>query len=61
MRTETKKKRGQSYTLPEKREKRRKKMTVDDNLIIIHSHAPHHLKEDMMAHPKRWRNIRFGH
>jgi len=55
MRTETKKtkKKGQSYTLPRRREKRRKKMVVDDNLTIIRSHAPHHVEEDKVAHPKK--------
>jgi hypothetical protein len=56
-----KKKKRQSYTLPGRREKRRKKMVVDDNLTLIRSHAPHYVEEDTVAHPKRWRNIRFGH
>ena len=55
--------REQSYTLSGRREKRneKKETIISNNPTTIHHHASHLVQEDMVAHQKDNRKVRFGH
>jgi len=58
------KQRGQLCILVVKREKRKKKhkqSITGGNPTIIRPHAPHHVEERMIAHPRRRWMTKFGH
>jgi len=58
------KQRGQLCTLVIKRKKRKKEcnqLITNNNPTIICLHTPHHVQEDMTAHPVKQRMTRFGH
>jgi hypothetical protein len=57
----TKKQREQSCILSGRRGKRKREKTTSNNLTTICRDAAHHVKENMVAQPKRRQKIRFGH
>ena len=45
----------------EKKERKKKKLIIGDNLTIISLHAPHHVEESTPAHLGRRQIARFDH
>jgi hypothetical protein len=47
--------------LKERKERGKNKSIVGYNPITIHRHVSYHVEEDMMAHPRKQRKVKFGH
>jgi hypothetical protein len=61
LKLKNKKQRRQSYTLSDRKEKRKdRKKDHKIYLTTIYHHAPHHMKENVITHLKRQQEVRFG-
>jgi hypothetical protein len=45
----------------QEREKKGKKMIIDNNLTTIGHHVQYYVEDDTLAHLRRWQKVKFSH